>query len=317
MVYTHLLEGKVKNMQNSDVQKFFKLLSPLSCPETRQLFPEFLQDETSSEQREQIQEHLVVCEECIFALTNAVEEQVDSGVIPMRKFPSELPLPTLEAFFSVDVYSRKKQGAELEREEEAQLQDFQSSALEAIDHMAKRAAIHPDQIKQRLFKVGTIFAIGLIGTVVSLLAIGLGLPQSEPVRLLTVFVLVGCLMLTFAAGLAFMLITWSAFVYQYARAERGRENAGIVLGAAVALGQDQDFDREVVDLVIEKIQSASPNAARLTVAQAPMSVATSDLVVKGIGPRLSLLLYKHLARKKEVSRVVEEEENFQDGKAYV
>ena len=193
-----------------------------------------------------------------------------------------------------------------------QLQDFGRSALETMERVEWRTDIRPEQIKRRLVNVGMILAIGIVGTVTTLVAIGTGLPKGEHIRLLTVFMLTGSLALTFASSLAVALVSWSAFVYQFVRAERRKNEARIIWDAAIALGRDPAFGRAVVNLVASVLRNASPESTGLP---SPEQASGPDetLVVPStqVGEKLSGLIHDHLLDKEEVFRLIDEEDKTQ------
>lgn len=87
-------------MPTNAIEKVLKALSPLSCKEVRQRFDALLREQLHGEEEEWIQEHLLVCDECLDAFTNKVGEKVDTGEIPLREWPSDLPLPPMELYAS-------------------------------------------------------------------------------------------------------------------------------------------------------------------------------------------------------------------------
>jgi hypothetical protein len=87
-------------METNNADKILRALNPLSCEEARQRFDALLQEKLGGEEEEWAQEHLLVCEECLHAFANRVGQKVDDGEIPLREWPSDLPLPAMELYAS-------------------------------------------------------------------------------------------------------------------------------------------------------------------------------------------------------------------------
>ncbi|MBI3245996.1 MAG: hypothetical protein HYZ50_05775 [Deltaproteobacteria bacterium] len=158
--------------------------------------------------------------------------------------------------------------------------------------------------------MGIILAVGMAGIIATLFLIGTGFSANEPARLLTVFLLVGSLALAFASSLAFALITWSAFVYQYVRAEKKGNATRALRDAVIDLGHEPTFDRAVLNLSIEELRNVTTDATeRSLLDQVAKVISTSDLRDAKIGEKLADLLRTYLARREDVSRLLDEEEN--------
>lgn len=296
-------------MKNSKTEKLLKALSPLSCAETRRLFSRILRNDLDQEQGDWGQEHLTLCDECLLLLTDMVENQVGSGALPIRQFPDNIPLPPMEAFFhqhNVKERVEQQTGAR----GTSQLQDFNLHALKTVDSMTSQADLRPEQIRRRLLNVGIILSVGVVGIIVTLLSIGAGFPTSEPAHLLTVFLLIGSLALTFASSLAFALTTWSAFVYQYVRVEKKKKAIRTLLDAVIDLGREPNFDRAVLNLLIEELCNTAVDATeRSLLDQAAKFISALDLRDTKIGDKFADLLCDYLARREDVSRLLDEEES--------
>jgi hypothetical protein len=296
-------------MKNENTEKLLKALLPLSCTETRQLFPQLLRNGLDQGQEDWAREHLTLCDECLVLLTDTVETQVDSGALARQQVPDDISFPPMEAFFCQQ--NRKEpMGRQKESQETSKIEDFNLHALEAVDAMARQAEIHPEQIRRRLWTVGVILAVGVAGIIATLFSIVAGLPASEPVRLLAVFLLIGSLALTLASSVAWALITWSAFVYQYVRAEKKKTATRILLDAVIDLGHEPSFDRAVLNLLLEELRSTAADASERTLLdQALKIVLASDLRDSRVGEKLAVLLRSYLVRREDVSRLLDNKED--------
>lgn len=132
-------------MPNDSIQKILKVLNPLSCKETRKRFDALLREELRGEEEEWVQEHLLVCDECLDAFTNKVSRKVDAGEIPLQEWPSDLPLPPMELYTSAsslpaaaqevlgvmwrEVREAARQGEELAKEKLAEAQRWVEGAM--------------------------------------------------------------------------------------------------------------------------------------------------------------------------------------------
>lgn len=80
-------------MGNTTVEKVMKLLTPLSCDEVRERFDLLAQTEGElSEEGEWVQEHLLVCDDCLAAFTNTMKAQVEQGNL-REAWVEKVPMP--------------------------------------------------------------------------------------------------------------------------------------------------------------------------------------------------------------------------------
>lgn len=89
------------------------------------------------------------------------------------------------------------------------------NVLEAAARIADSAdAAAPRILLRRMRDVAIVLIISLAMAVAALLALLIGLPQSESAQLVAAFVLLGSVAISLAAAFGFGLIAWGAFVNQ-------------------------------------------------------------------------------------------------------
>jgi hypothetical protein len=147
-----------------------------------------------------------------------------------------------------------------------ELSNVTTPILEGAYRLAQRAKVNPREIKKRALGISLILLIGLVGTAVTLIAIAVGLPKTEPARLLTIFLMLGSVVMVLASGVAMVMLVWNAYVYQYIKSLEAKHEAIETtdqiheLAEAVRnMSQDVNLEREIVEIVIEEVCSAFPN----------------------------------------------------------
>lgn len=171
-----------------------------------------------------------------------------------------------------------------------------SSILASAASIAGRAGAHPRRIKGKIRAISTIFFIGLVGTVLAFLTIRAGLVESEAARLLTTFLLFGSLAIILASGVAFLLVTYSAFVYQYVEALNAKQEANEVTQELNTLETSivesltsRNLEEKLEVLVAEELQDALP------LAKGDLSVRVIEIVnKKGLGAKISCCVSNYL-----------------------
>lgn len=79
------------------------------------------------------------------------------------------------------------------------------------------SAVRPAFLWKRLVILSVIGVLGFLGIIATLVVIALGLPQSEPARVVALGVFLTAFTLTFLACLAVCITISRAFLYQYVR----------------------------------------------------------------------------------------------------
>lgn len=88
-------------MENEKLEKVLKALNPLSCADVRRQFERLSRESIGgslTEADEDLQEHLLLCEDCWLAFAERVARKVESGEIPLAEWPKDLPVPPMDLF---------------------------------------------------------------------------------------------------------------------------------------------------------------------------------------------------------------------------
>jgi hypothetical protein len=110
-------------MENERLQQLFKALNPLSCAQVRERLSDWALgpfEEAGAEQAEAIEpftpeedeamrEHVLVCDACLLAFSEAVGRHIDAGVIERQPWPRDLPLPSLALYTAYAAFQRAQE----------------------------------------------------------------------------------------------------------------------------------------------------------------------------------------------------------------
>ena len=140
-----------------------------------------------------------------------------------------------------------------------------SSTLAFAASLARRADPHPSRVKGKMVSITIIFLIGLVGAVLSFQTIVTGLVESEQARLLTTFLLLGSLAVMLASGVAVVVVSFSALIYQYIEALDAKQEVSEVteelkeLATLVAkIRHDLKLEKEFELLVAKELRGVLP-----------------------------------------------------------
>lgn len=176
--------------------------------------------------------------------------------------------------------------------------------------IAQQADVSPYQIKVKVVRILSVLAIGIVGAITTLVAVGTGV--SEPARLLTTFLMLGFVAVTLASVVALLVVLWSANVYQYIKALDARAREADVIDqvpamiqtAVTRVGREKSFQQEVASLIVVRLQEV----ARAVVPQVNIS-AVSDLLSRepNFGQMVVFAFCKHLDSPEAVAALLEDD----------
>lgn len=111
-----------------------------------------------------------------------------------------------------------------------------------VRYVAQQRRVTPQEVFRRLKVMGGFLVLGTLGATAALMLIGLGVPASEPARLLTAFGFIAAIAVCFATFFSASLLLWGAFLSQYVATldatselmDAREENETVVLAEAAA-----------------------------------------------------------------------------------
>lgn len=138
------------------------------------------------------------------------------------------------------------------------LSSISDSLLEEASRIANGADTRLRNIRTKILRLCLIGLIGLIGAGAAVFVILAGYPESQAERLLTTFALCGSISIVLASLIGVVIVSWSAYVYQYVKAldatseaEEATDQAHQLLSASASLSTDPQFEKEIVEAIVE------------------------------------------------------------------
>jgi hypothetical protein len=85
-------------MPTEKIEKILKAINPMNPEILHQRLDAFLRGDLGAEEEEWVRDYLLIDDEALLAFTYQVAEKVDTGEIPLREWPSGLPMPPMELY---------------------------------------------------------------------------------------------------------------------------------------------------------------------------------------------------------------------------